>query len=126
MTIDDGSFDITSVDDGINAAGGTDSSGFGGGRPGQDMFSGSSDSFITINGGVFSIVSRGDCVDSNGALTITGGTLDLVCSSNGNTALDCDGEYSLSGGDVTPRKRGRISAAGTKNIICLARERTAD
>lgn len=43
-------FDITSVDDGLNSAGGTDSSGFGGARPGQEQFSASSDSYITIHG----------------------------------------------------------------------------
>lgn len=89
------------MDDGINAAGGADSSGFGGGAPGQDRFSASSDSFITIYGGQFTIVSSGDCIDSNGDLTIQGGTLDLSCNSNGNTALDCDGTYTNEGGDVT-------------------------
>ncbi|RAQ30035.1 hypothetical protein DPQ25_00550 [Hydrogeniiclostridium mannosilyticum] len=101
VTIDDGTFDITSVDDGINAGGGTDSSGFGGGRPGQEQFASSSDSYITINGGNFVIVSTGDCIDSNGALTINGGTLDLTCNGSGNTALDCDGTYTNNGGDVT-------------------------
>lgn len=101
VTIEDGTFDITSVDDGINAAGGTDSSGFGGGRPGQEQFASSSDSNITINGGEFVIVSTGDCIDSNGSLTINGGTLDLTCNGNGNTALDCDGNYTNNGGDVT-------------------------
>lgn len=101
VTVDAGTFDITSEDDGLNAAGGADSSGFGGGRPGQDRFSADSDSFITINGGAFAIVSRGDCIDSNGALTISGGTLDLTCNGNGNTALDCDGTYTNTGGDVT-------------------------
>lgn len=101
VTIDGGTFDIDSVDDGINAAGGTDSSGFKGGRPGQDQFSHSSDSSIIINGGEFIIVSTGDCIDSNGALTINGGTLDLTCNGNGNTALDCDGTYANNGGDIT-------------------------
>lgn len=101
VTIDDGTFDITSVDDGINAAGGTDSSGFGGARPGQEQFASSSDIFITINGGNFVIVSTGDCMDSNGALTINGGTLDLTCNGSGNTAIDCDGTYTNNGGDVT-------------------------
>lgn len=101
VTIEDGTFDITSVDDGINAAGGTDSSGFGGGRPGQEQFtSSSSDSFITINGGEFIIVSDGDCIDSNGSLTINGGTLDLTCNGSGNTTLDCEGSYT-NNGDVT-------------------------
>ena len=102
ITIDDGIFDITSHDDGLNAAGGTDSSGFGGfGGRQQDGFSASSDSFITINGGTFTIVSGGDCVDSNGALTINGGTLNLTCNGSGDTAIDCDGTYTNNGGDVT-------------------------
>ena len=101
ITIDGGTFDITSVDDGINAAGGADSSGFGGGRPGQDQFSANSDSFIIINGGDLVIVSTGDCIDSNGSLTINGGTVNLTCNGSGNTALDCDGTYTNNGGDVT-------------------------
>lgn len=101
VTVNDGIFDITSVDDGINAAGGADSSGFGGGRPGQEQFSRSSDCFIAINSGEFDIVSTGDCIDSNGALTINGGTLNLTCNGNGDTALDCDGTYENNGGDVT-------------------------
>lgn len=101
VTIDDGTFDITSVDDGINAGGGTDSSGFGGARPDQEQFTSSSDCFITINGGDFVIVSTGDCVDSNGALTINSGTLNLTCNGSGNTAIDCDGTYTNNGGDVT-------------------------
>lgn len=101
VTIDGGTFDITSVDDGINAGGGTDSSGFGGARPGQEQFTSSSDSFITINAGELIIVSTGDCLDSNGALTINGGTLHLTCNGNGNTAIDCDGTYTNNGGDVT-------------------------
>ena len=101
VTIDDGTFDITSVDDGINAAGGADSSGFGGARAGQEQFSASSDSFITIQGGEFVIVSTGDCIDSNGALTINGGTLNLTCNGSGNTAIDCEGTYTNNDGDVT-------------------------
>lgn len=101
ITIDSGTFDINSVDDGINAAGGADSSGFGGGRPGQDQFAGSSESSIIINGGEFVIISTGDCIDSNGSLTISGGTLNLTCNGNGDTALDCDGTYTNNGGDVT-------------------------
>ena len=102
ITIEDGTFDITSSDDGLNAAGGADSSGFGGfgGRP-QDAFAAGSDSFITINGGTFTIVSSGDCVDSNGSLTINGGSLNLTCNGNGDTALDCDGTYTNNGGEVT-------------------------
>lgn len=98
----DGTFTITSHDDGLNAAGGTDSSGFGGfGAGPQDAFSASSDSFIVINGGTFTVVSSGDCIDSNGDMTINGGTLDLTCNGSGDTALDCDGTFSHNGGDLT-------------------------
>lgn len=101
VTIDGGTMDITATDDGINAAGGTDSSGFSGARPGQEQFSASSDSFITINGGELAVVSSGDCVDSNGALTINGGTLNLTCNGSGNMTMDCDGTYANNGGDIT-------------------------
>lgn len=101
VTIDGGTFDITSVDDGINSAGGTDSSGFGGSGPTQDQFASSSDAFITINGGDLVIVSTGDCIDSNGSLTINGGTLSLTCNGSGNTTIDCDGTYANNGGDIT-------------------------
>lgn len=101
ITIENGTFDITSNDDGLNAAGGADNSGFGGfGGRQQDTFTSTSDSFITINGGIFTIVSSGDCIDSNGALTINDGTLDLACNSKNNTALDCEGTYTNNGGDV--------------------------
>lgn len=56
---------------------------------------------LTINGGTVTIVSDGDCLDSNGALTIAGGTLHLTCNGNGNTALDCDGTYTTTGGSIT-------------------------
>lgn len=102
ITIEDGTFDITANDDGLNAAGGADSSGFGGfGKGPQDTFASGSDSFITINGGSLTVVSSGDCVDSNGALTINGGTLELTCNGSGDTALDCDGTYTNNGGNVS-------------------------
>lgn len=85
ITIEDGVFDVTSNDDGLNAAGGADSSGFGGfgGRP-QDTFASSSDSFIIINGGTITIVSGGDSVDSNGDLTINGGDVTTNDGSESN------------------------------------------
>lgn len=102
ITIEDGVFDITSYDDGLNAAGGADSSGLSGfGGRTQDTFAADSDSFILINGGTFTIISTGDCVDSNGSLTVNGGALDLTCNGSGNTTLDCDGTYTNNGGDVT-------------------------
>ncbi len=110
ITIDGGTFDITSCDDGLNAAGGADSSGFGGRSP--DQFTANADVFIIINGGTFTIVSEGDCVDSNGDLTINGGTLDLTCNGNGDTALDTDGTYTNNGGDVTTNDGSESNPGG--------------
>ena len=93
VTIDDGTFDITANDDGINAADGSATSN----RPGEA----NDNCVITVNGGTITITSDGDCLDSNGALTISGGTLNLTCNGNGNTALDCDGTYSNTGGSIT-------------------------
>lgn len=113
ITVENGDFQITSEDDGMNAAGGMDSSGFGGfGRGGQDSFSSNSTSEIVINGGTFVVVSKGDCIDSNGALTINGGTLDLTCNGSGNTALDTDGNYTNNGGTVTTNDGSETTGGG--------------
>lgn len=98
ITINGGTFDIVSSDDGLNAAGGTDSSDLGGIK---DPFATTQGAFITINGGTITIVSDGDSLDSNGDLTINGGTLNLTCNGNGNTAIDTSGTYSYNKGDVT-------------------------
>lgn len=113
ITVENGDFQITSEDDGMNAAGGMDSSGFGGfGRGGQDSFSSNSASEIVINGGTFVVVLKGDCIDSNGALTINGGTLDLTCNGSGNTALDTDGNYTNNGGSVTTNDGSETTGGG--------------
>lgn len=94
VTVDGGTFDITSTDDGFNAAGGMDaSSGF--------RAPGGSSNAITINGGSITIVSDGDSLDSNGSITLNGGKLRLVCNGNGNTAVDCDGNFVNNGADIT-------------------------
>ena len=102
VTVEDGTFEITAYDDGFNAAGGADSSGF----------AASEDSFITVNGGTITVVSDGDCLDSNGDLTVNGGTLDLTCNGNGNTALDCSGSYTNNGGSVTTNDGSETNSGG--------------
>lgn len=89
ITIWDGTFSITSYDDGLNAAGGTTGEGA------------DPQIFLTINGGTLTVVSSGDCIDSNRDLTISGGTLDLTCNGAADTALDVDGAYTHTGGSVT-------------------------
>ena len=109
VTVEGVTFDVTAHDDGFNAAGGADSSGFGGRG---DQFSVSEDSFITVNGGTITIVSDGDCLDSNGDLTVNGGTLDLTCNGSGNTTLDCNGTYTNDGGDVTTNDGAESNPGG--------------
>ncbi len=114
VTIEDGTFEITSNDDGMNAAGGADGSGTSYGFGQEDPFAVDEDCFITINGGVITIVSDGDCLDSNGDLTISGGTLNLTCNGNGNTAIDANGTYTNNGGSVTTND-GSENGTGGRN-----------
>ncbi len=52
-----GKIDVTASVDGLNAAGGNDSSGFGGMWGGGDAFGANSDSMITISGGYLTVDS---------------------------------------------------------------------
>lgn len=98
IDISGGVISIVASDDGMNAAGGNDGSGFFG-RP--DTFGGSSDSYINISGGRITINSSGDGIDSNGSLTVSGGEV-YVCgpTSSGDGALDYDGTATITGGIV--------------------------
>lgn len=109
VTVNGGDFDITAHDDGFNAAGGTDNSGFGGRG---ESFAADENSFIIINEGNILITSKGDCMDSNGNLTINGGTLNLTCNGSGNTTLDCNGTYTNNGGDVTTNDNAESNPSG--------------
>lgn len=94
VTITGGNIDITSSDDGINAA--DDNSSSSGGAPGANA---SSDVYINISGGYITVNASGDGVDSNGNIDISGGVI-LVSgpASDGNSALDCDGTATVTGG----------------------------
>ncbi len=99
----EGDIDLVATDDGLNAAGGTDSSGFGGNR-GNDWFggmggSGSSNGSINILGGDLYINSSGDGMDANGTLTISGGHTIVCGPTQGDTAtLDYDVSGIITGG----------------------------
>ncbi len=100
ITVSGGNIDITASDDGFNAAGGNDSSALGG-RPGQNPFESDSSAIITITNGNILINSAGDGIDSNGNLTINGGTIFVNGPENdGNGALDYGGEARINGGKV--------------------------
>lgn len=115
-----GDIQLIANDDGLNAAGGTDSSGINGGRDG--MFGGpggqegpgghnggpggmgggmssSSDGSIMISGGNLCINASGDGIDANGTLTITGGYTVVTGPTHGDTAtLDYDKSAVIKGG----------------------------
>ena len=81
LIINSGTININSQDDGLNAGG-----------------SGGS---IIINGGTVYIKANGDGIDSNGSLTINGGKVYTIGSSQGGDAgIDTDGGYSINGGEL--------------------------
>ena len=104
ISITGGNIDLVASDDGLNAAGGTDSSGsggrdngmFGGGRPGA---MGSSNGKIEISGGTIHVNASGDGIDSNGSVTISGGYTVVVGPTQGDTStLDFDTSATITGG----------------------------
>lgn len=125
---------ITSRDDGLNAAGGSDSTGsesnpsFG---PGDHFGNkgdnaGSTDYQIIINGGTLTIDAGGDGIDSNGNLFITGGTIMVNGPNNGgNGALDY-GEGScicqITGGTLVAAGRSDMAVTPTgygQNVLAI-------
>lgn len=102
ITINGGNIQLTSSDDGVNVSGGNDGSGMarGGGRGGRDQFTpASTNQYLYINGGYLVVDARGDGLDANGAIVMTGGTVIV----NGpteqmNGALDFDAGFNMTGG----------------------------
>lgn len=81
IVINSGTINVISNDDGLNAGG-----------------SGGS---IIINGGTVYIKANGDGIDSNGSLTINGGKVYTIGSSQGGDAgIDTDGGYIINGGEL--------------------------
>ncbi len=83
IRVNDGTIRVQAADDGINAA----------------RKSGATTPAIEINGGDISVtVGQGDtdCIDANGNLIITGGTVSVT----GNSGFDVDGTVTFTGGTV--------------------------
>ena len=116
LDISGGTISLCASDDGLNAAGGTDSSGFGGDRGGDTfgpgggmgghggiggngMGSSSSTGSIVISGGTLYVNASGDGLDANGTLTISGGYTTVCGPTQGDTAtLDYDTGGVITGG----------------------------
>ena len=135
ITINDGDIHVVSSDDGLNVAGGIDSSGMGGrpgpgGRPGrgggagQDAFTYSGSQYLYINGGYTVVDAAGDGIDVNGAIEMTDGVVIV----NGptqqmNGALDYDAYFKVTGGFLVAAGSSGMaqapSASSTQNSLLL-------
>lgn len=83
IVIHDGEISVTASDDGINAAGDADNIS------------------LVVNGGAIYVSAQGDGLDSNGSITINGGTVFVDGPTNGgNGALDYDVAANVHGGTV--------------------------
>jgi hypothetical protein len=100
ITVSGGTIDLTSSDDGFNAAGGADSSASNGPR-GNDPFAVDTSKSLVISGGTITVNADGDGLDSNGTMSISGGTIYVsgpTASNNG--ALDSGSTMTISGGTI--------------------------
>lgn len=99
IDISGGEISVQASDDGMNAAGGNDSSGFEGPEPGGDQFDSTEGAYINIAGGILHINAYGDGIDSNGDVTISGGETYVSGPENsGNGTLDYSGTAVVTGG----------------------------
>lgn len=89
VTINNGTVTTYSTDDGVNAS------------LDDDLADQNATPSITINGGIVKVYADADGLDSNGNLTITGGTTTVVGpTSVDNGSFDADGTFTITGGTV--------------------------
>lgn len=135
IDINGGVIDVTSEDDGLNAAGGNDGSGNDGsgnlesgmeGRPGGPggAFGSTEGAYIKITGGEIKVSASGDGIDSNGDFYMEGGTVIVEGpTDNGNGTLDYDGTGTISGGTFMGTGSSGMpqsfSGDSTQNVIVV-------
>ncbi len=114
IRLNGGHIRLSSLDDGINIAGGSDGSSIGG-RLGQNNFASTGNNYLYINGGYIYMVTTGDGIDVNGSVEMTAGTVIIngpTASNNG--ALDYDDTFKLTGGYIVAvGSSGMAQAPGT-------------
>lgn len=99
IDITGGEISVKASDDGINAAGGNDSSGSESRGFGGDQFASTQGAYISIQGGTLCVNASGDGIDSNGDITVSGGETYLSGPTNdGNGTLDYSGTAVITGG----------------------------
>lgn len=91
LTIADGEISIVADDDGINATN----------SDGSSMVMRAGDAKLAISGGKVYVNSKGDGLDSNGSIEISGGTIYVDGpTDSANSSVDCDGEIAITGGTL--------------------------
>lgn len=108
IEIIDGTISLTAYDDGMNACSSTSGSG--------------SSPYITISGGSITANANGDGIDSNGTISMSGGTLVVFGPTNsGNGAIDYEQSFAMSGGTlIALGSRGMAQAPSTLSQPCLS------
>lgn len=109
VAISGGAIRLTASDDGVNAAGGLDGSGFGGRDMGNGFTVAGASHTLTISGGGLFVNAGGDGLDSNGSISMTGGTAQVFSTANSDGALDSDGGFTLGGGTLLACDAGRMT-----------------
>ena len=107
-----GTSDIVTSDDGVNAAN-------------SDLASYGWQYGVEVAGGTWKVVSGGDGIDSNGNLTVSGGTTEVYCTGNGNGALDIGegmegeirGTFSVTGGTLFAVGSDMMITPGTGKYV---------
>ncbi|KAA0944262.1 carbohydrate-binding domain-containing protein [Sporosarcina sp. ANT_H38] len=91
ITILDGKIHVKATDDGINISEADENS--------NTTTEQAEDPLLSINGGYVYVDAAGDGLDSNGSISMTGGTVIVNGpTNNGNGALDYDEDFEISGG----------------------------
>lgn len=99
IAVSGGDISILSTDDGVNASSGSDTSTFL--ESIKKVLASSLNGKLEISGGNLFVNAEGDGLDSNGVMTISGGTTFVAGpSSDGNAIIDCDGDRVVNGGIV--------------------------
>lgn len=116
VEISGGTISLISFDDGLNASGDSDSSDSG------------VTPYISISGGSVTANAGGDGIDSNGTISMSGGTLVVFGPVDGaNGALDYDKSFALSGGTLIALGSRRMAQApSTLSQPCLSVYSNAD
>ncbi|GKV66200.1 hypothetical protein NCCP2331_23530 [Sporosarcina sp. NCCP-2331] len=122
ITISDGKVRLKALDDGINISSGENSD-----QTAQQTAA--SDRLLSISGGYIYVDADGDGLDSNGSISMTGGTV-LVNgpTNNGNGALDYDQDFEISGGVLIAAGSSGMAMAtseeSTQNTILMSYPKT--